>query len=294
MNLNWQSAEGLLVGESQNCLEDKTMAQLTTNRWAFGLRGVAAIAFGVFAFIDSGATLAALILLFGAYAVLDGISSIAAGVGSAGGPRWLMILAGLGRIVIGVIAFVRPDITALSLLFLIGYWAILVGISQIVTAYRMRQTMSREWLLAATGVLAAAFGIYILVFPGAGALTLIWLIAWYAILSGVMLLTIGVRLRRRSKTHDAGSVASRRPASRRTMLTRRARKSLHHVEGGWFSANWHFSFDDYDDPENTWFGDLRVFNDDTLVPGAVWPMHPHRDIEGITYVAEGLFEHDRV
>jgi redox-sensitive bicupin YhaK (pirin superfamily) len=75
------------------------------------------------------------------------------------------------------------------------------------------------------------------------------------------------------------------------MLTLRRRDSLHHTEGGWFSANWHFSFDDYEDPENMWFGDLRVFNDDTLVPGAVWPMHPHRDIEGITYVAEGMFEH---
>jgi redox-sensitive bicupin YhaK (pirin superfamily) len=75
------------------------------------------------------------------------------------------------------------------------------------------------------------------------------------------------------------------------MLTPRRRDTLHHTEGGWFRANWHFSFDDYDDRENTWFGDLRVFNDDTLVPGAVWPMHPHRDIEGITYVAEGMFEH---
>ena len=75
------------------------------------------------------------------------------------------------------------------------------------------------------------------------------------------------------------------------MMTPRPKSTLYHVDGGWFSANWHFSFDTYDDPDNTWFGDLRVFNDDTLVPGAVWPMHPHRDIEGITYVAEGMFEH---
>ncbi|MFL5777699.1 MAG: pirin family protein [Chloroflexota bacterium] len=75
------------------------------------------------------------------------------------------------------------------------------------------------------------------------------------------------------------------------MLTVRPRASIHHTEGGWFRANWHFSFDFYNDLENTWFGDLRVFNDDTLIPGAVWPMHPHRDIEGITYVAEGMFEH---
>src|SRR4249919_3995499 len=75
------------------------------------------------------------------------------------------------------------------------------------------------------------------------------------------------------------------------MITLRPRASLHHTEGGWFSANWHFSFDTYSDPDNTWFGDLRVFNDDRLIPGAVWPMHPHRDIEGVTYVAEGSFEH---
>lgn len=67
--------------------------------------------------------------------------------------------------------------------------------------------------------------------------------------------------------------------------------SLHHVEGGWFSANWHFSFDRYYDEAHMGIGDLRVFNDDRLVPGAAWPMHPHRDIEGITWVAEGTFEH---
>ena len=75
------------------------------------------------------------------------------------------------------------------------------------------------------------------------------------------------------------------------MIVLRPRATIHYTDGGWFSAYWHFSFDQYADPDNTWFGDLRVFNDDTLVPGAVWPMHPHRDIEGITYVAEGMFEH---
>src|SRR2546429_8227964 len=75
-----------------------------------------------------------------------------------------------------------------------------------------------------------------------------------------------------------------------TVVLRR-RASVFHAEGGWFSANWHFSFDQYWDEANMGLGDLRVFNDDRLVPGAAWPMHPHRDIEGITYVAEGTFEH---
>jgi len=63
------------------------------------------------------------------------------------------------------------------------------------------------------------------------------------------------------------------------------------VDGGWFRARWHFSFDTYFDPEYVQFGTLRVFNDDRLVPGAIWPMHPHRDIEGLTYVVEGSFGH---
>ena len=75
------------------------------------------------------------------------------------------------------------------------------------------------------------------------------------------------------------------------MISCRRKDEIYHKEGGWFAANWHFSFDEYYDPENMGFGTLRVFNDDRLVPGAVWPMHPHRDIEGLTYVVEGTFKH---
>jgi redox-sensitive bicupin YhaK (pirin superfamily) len=75
------------------------------------------------------------------------------------------------------------------------------------------------------------------------------------------------------------------------MLEIRRDRDIHDVEGGWFRARWHFSFDDYRDPENDSFGAMRVFNDDRLIPGAVWPMHPHRDVEGLTYVVEGLFGH---
>jgi redox-sensitive bicupin YhaK (pirin superfamily) len=75
------------------------------------------------------------------------------------------------------------------------------------------------------------------------------------------------------------------------MIQVRPSKTIYHADGGWFAANWHFSFDRYYDPDNMGWGLLRVFNDDRLMPGAAWPMHPHRDIEGITYVAEGMFEH---
>jgi redox-sensitive bicupin YhaK (pirin superfamily) len=76
------------------------------------------------------------------------------------------------------------------------------------------------------------------------------------------------------------------------MITIRRDREIHDKQGGWFRARWHFSFDDYQDPENDSFGAMRVFNDDRLVPGAIWPLHPHRDVEGLTYVVEGLFGHE--
>lgn len=76
------------------------------------------------------------------------------------------------------------------------------------------------------------------------------------------------------------------------MLTIRRDQEIHREEGGWFTARWHFSFDHYRDPANDGFGALRVLNDDRLVPGAVWPLHPHKDVEGITYVVEGSFRHE--
>jgi redox-sensitive bicupin YhaK (pirin superfamily) len=76
------------------------------------------------------------------------------------------------------------------------------------------------------------------------------------------------------------------------MLTIRRDKEIHSESGGWFSARWHFSFDHYRDPDNDRFGAMRVFNDDRLIPGAVWPLHPHKDVEGLTYVVEGSFRHE--
>lgn len=80
-------------------------------------------------------------------------------------------------------------------------------------------------------------------------------------------------------------------AAPNALIEIRRDSEIYAIDGGWFQARWHFSFDQYFDPQNMGIGTLRVFNHDTLVPGAVWPMHPHRDIEGITYVVAGTFEH---
>jgi hypothetical protein len=76
------------------------------------------------------------------------------------------------------------------------------------------------------------------------------------------------------------------------MITIRRDADIYDISRDWFRARWHFSFDQYRDPENDGFGAMRVFNDDRLVPGAVWPLHPHRDVEGLTYVVEGTFGHE--
>src|SRR5207244_9581123 len=76
------------------------------------------------------------------------------------------------------------------------------------------------------------------------------------------------------------------------MLRIRRDKDIYDKEGSWFRARWHFSFDEYSDPENDSFGAMRVFNDDRLIPGGIWPLHPHRDVEGLTYVVDGLFRHE--
>lgn len=75
------------------------------------------------------------------------------------------------------------------------------------------------------------------------------------------------------------------------MIKIRRDDEISDVDGGWFRARWHYSFDTYHDPEYMQFGTMRVFNDDRLIPGAIWPLHPHRDIEGLTYVVEGSFGH---
>lgn len=76
------------------------------------------------------------------------------------------------------------------------------------------------------------------------------------------------------------------------MILVRRDAEIYEKDGGWFRARWHFSFDEYFDPANMGLGTLRVLNDDTLVPGAIWPMHPHRDVEGLTYVVSGTFRHE--
>ncbi len=177
---------------------------LSRNWWAFAIRGVLAILAGVLAILVPGPALAALILVFGAYSIVDGAFAIAAGMGASGGPRWLMILGGVAGLVIGAFAFTQPTLTALALLTVIAAWAIATGIFEILAAIRLREIIDREWVLVLNGVISVAFGAFLLISPGAGALALIWLIGWYAIVAGAMYLAVAWRLRGHGSRASSG------------------------------------------------------------------------------------------
>lgn len=171
---------------------------LSRTWWIWLLRGLLAVLFGLAAFIWPEITLTALVLLFGVYALVDGLfTAVAAVVGRAAMRRWwLLLLQGLAGVAVGVLAFIWPEITALALVYLIAARAILVGLLEILLAIWLRREIRMEWLLALSGVASLALGLALAIAPGAGALALLWLIAGFAALIGVLLIIWAFRLRR--------------------------------------------------------------------------------------------------
>ncbi len=167
------------------------------NWWAVALRGVAAIVFGVLTFAWPGITLVALVLLFGAYALVEGIFNVVAAVMRRGReqPWWMLLAEGLVSIAAGLITFSWPGITALVLLYVIAFWAVVTGVLEIVAAVRLRQRIAGEMWLAVSGVLSVVFGVLVALMPGAGALAVVFWIGAYAIVFGALLLGLAFRLR---------------------------------------------------------------------------------------------------
>jgi len=165
--------------------------------WLVALRGVAAIVFGILAFVWPKITLLTLVWLFGAYAFIHGVLALVqAFTGSKVGRRTgSLVFEGIISIIVGVIAFFVPGITALALLLMIAAWAIVGGIFEIVTAVRLRKVISHEWLMIAAGALSVLFGVVLLLQPALGALAMIWWIGGFAILFGILLVSLAFRLR---------------------------------------------------------------------------------------------------
>lgn len=165
--------------------------------WTFVLRGVIAIAFGVLAFLAPVWGIAILVALFAAWAIIDGIGSLIAGWRTRGQDRswWLEILEGLVGVAAGVIALAVPEFAAQALVLIIGIWAILTGIIEIVLAVRLRRVIRGEIWMALAGVASMLFGALIFLFPAAGALSLVWLIGAFAVVFGAFEIGLGWKLR---------------------------------------------------------------------------------------------------
>ena len=167
---------------------------LARNWWAVALRGFAAVLFGLLTFLLPGITIATLVLLFGAYALVDGLFNIVAFFRVAS-HHWALLIEGVIGIIAGVLTFTWPAITAVALLYLIAFWAIFTGVFEIVAGIRLRKVIANEWLLLLMGTLSALFGLLILMAPGAGALAIVLWIGAYALMFGIVLLALAFRLR---------------------------------------------------------------------------------------------------
>lgn len=175
------------------------MLLLSRNWWAVAIRGVVAIIFGLIALLWPGIALSALILVFGAYAIVDGIFALIAAVRAAEhhAAWWVLAIEGIIGIIAGIVAFVWPGLTALALLYVIAAWALVTGIFEILAAFRLRHEGTESWILGLAGIASIIFGLLLLIFPGAGALALLWLIGVYAIIFGILLLVMAWRLHER-------------------------------------------------------------------------------------------------
>ena len=165
--------------------------------WLMALRGLAAVIFGVLAFAWPGLTLLTLVMLFGAYAIVNGVLALIQTFNAPADKRVNgLATEALISVLAGVFAFLMPGITALTLLVLIALWAIVNGIVEIVSAIRLRKVIAHEWLLVSAGVLSVVFGAVLLLRPGVGAVALVWWIGAFAIVFGGVLITLAFRMRR--------------------------------------------------------------------------------------------------
>ncbi len=169
---------------------------ITGKWWLLALEGVFAIVFGVIAWVWPDLTVGTLVILFGAFAFVSGVSSLIA-IPSAkrkGDSPWGFLFQGVLSIGAGVAVALWPDISALTLLYVIGAYAVATGVFEIATAIELRKLIDNEWLLALAGIGSIAFGTLVMVFPGAGAVALVWTIGIYAVAFGILLITLGFKL----------------------------------------------------------------------------------------------------
>lgn len=181
-----------------NGIEERFATILSRGWWLLLLRGLAAIVFGILTWLRPGISLAALVLLFGIYSLVDGVLDTWTAVAGRRQQEhwWVLLLGGLLGIGVGLLTLMAPGLTALALLFYIAIWAIARGVLVVVAAIRLRKEIEGEWILILGGLLSVAFGMMLMMRPGAGALAVLWLIASYAFVFGVLLVVLAFKARR--------------------------------------------------------------------------------------------------
>jgi uncharacterized membrane protein HdeD (DUF308 family) len=175
------------------------------------LRAAAAVLFGIVALVWPGITVTALVLLFGAFVLVDGLMNLYAAINHDPADkrhRSTLALEGVAGVAIGVVTLVWPGITALALLWLIAAWALITGVLEIVVAVGLRRAIRHEWLVGIVGVLSVLFGIVLVVAPVAGALAITWAIGWYAVLSGIVIAVLALQVRKLSIEPQGGATTN--------------------------------------------------------------------------------------
>ncbi len=178
---------------------------LARNWWALLIRGIAAVIFGILAFAWPGATLVVIGILFGAYAFVDGVFAIVAAVRAAQAHErwWPFLLEGIVGLAIAAITVYDVGITLLALYLTIAAWAFITGILEIAAAIQLRKTIANEWLLILAGICSLVFGVLMIWHPAAAALAIIWIIAAYACVFGIIMIALSFRLRAHATTPPA-------------------------------------------------------------------------------------------
>ncbi len=173
------------------------LKMMTGKWWVLLVRGIAAILFGLTAVVWPGLTIGVLIIMFGAFAIVDGVGALFAAFAHRGEAKywWATALEGVAGIVLGVLIMVWPGISAIALLFWIAAWAIVTGVLEVVSAIQLRKEISGEFWLILSGLLSVLFGVFAFLRPGAGALAVIWVIAVYAIAFGITLVMLSFKVR---------------------------------------------------------------------------------------------------
>ncbi|KAB8057663.1 HdeD family acid-resistance protein [Janthinobacterium sp. FT14W] len=182
--------------------------------WVLALRGLAALAFGAITLAWPGVTVLSLLMVFAAYALLGGGVSVVGAFSNRkhGGDWWALLLLGICGLAVGILTIVYPLLTTFALIVMIGVNALVSGVFDIVLAVRLRKVIRGEWLLVLNAVISILFGILILVFPAAGTFALVWMIGVYALLTGILLLTLAWRAYRLKKDGVFGSYSGRSAA----------------------------------------------------------------------------------